>query len=84
MRQVTIYTTRFCPYCLMAKAVLERNAVDFHEIPVDGNPELRQKMTERARGNYTVPQIFFDDDYIGGCDDLVMLERSGALLSRLR
>ena len=79
MPQVTLYTTMFCPYCHMAKRLLERKGVEFEEIDVSANPELRRAMTERAGGRHTVPQIFIGDVHVGGCDDLHALERSGRL-----
>lgn len=79
MPKVVIYTTATCPYCLRAKALLTEKRVAFEEIPVDGKPEKRAEMTARAGGRSTVPQIFFDDRHIGGCDDLYALEYGGRL-----
>lgn len=76
--KVIIYTTRFCPYCIHAKSLLERKGVSYQEIPVDGKPELRQEMTERA-GRYTVPQIWIGEEHIGGCDELYALEANQKL-----
>ena len=79
MPPVEIYTTRYCPYCHAAKALLERKGVAFAEIDVGRDYELRSKMTERAQGQYTVPQIFIGTVHVGGCDDLHDLERAGRL-----
>jgi glutaredoxin 3 len=79
MPPVEIYTTRYCPYCHAAKALLKRKGVDFTEIDVGSDYELRSKMTERAQGRYTVPQIFIGTVHVGGCDDLHDLERAGRL-----
>jgi glutaredoxin 3 len=79
MPPVEIYTTRYCPYCHAAKALLERKGVAFTEIDVGRDYELRSKMTERAQGQYTVPQIFIGIVHVGGCDDLHDLERAGRL-----
>jgi glutaredoxin 3 len=79
MTDVTIYTTRTCPYCHAAKALLERKGVRYTEIDVGADPELRQKMMVRAHGRRTVPQIFVGDTHVGGCDDLHALEREGGL-----
>jgi glutaredoxin 3 len=79
MPKITIYTTAACPYCLRAKELLRRKLLDFSEIPVDGDPLARRRMAERAGGSATVPQIFFGDRHIGGCDDLYELERLGEL-----
>jgi glutaredoxin 3 len=79
MPPVEIYTTRYCPYCHAAKALLKRKGVDFTEIDVGSDYALRSKMTERAHGRYTVPQIFIGTVHVGGCDDLHDLERAGRL-----
>jgi len=79
MPKVEIYTTATCPYCMRAKMLLEEKNVAFIEIPVDGDPVLRGKMTQRAHGRTTVPQIFIDDRHIGGCDDFYALESDGTL-----
>lgn len=76
---VEIYTTRFCPYCHWAKQLLKRKGVEFTEIDVTGNPELRATMTARAKGATTVPQIFIGETHVGGCDDLYALEEAGRL-----
>ena len=73
MPPVEIYTTRWCPYCHTAKALLKRKGVDFTEIDVSGHAE-RQAMIERATGAMTVPQIFIGPVHVGGCDDLHALE----------
>ena len=79
MPVVEIYTKTFCPYCWRAKLLLESKGVEYKEIAVDFGGELKQLMVERARGRTTVPQIFIGDHHVGGCDDLVALERDGQL-----
>jgi glutaredoxin 3 len=79
MAPVEIYTTRWCPYCLMAKALLKRKGVAFTEINVSGHLERRSEMIERANGRTTVPQIFVGPVHVGGSDDLHALERAGKL-----
>ena len=79
MPPVEIYTTRYCPYCVAAKALLKRKNVPFTEIDVSGNYELRQKMVERAHGRMTVPQIFIGSIHVGGSDELHELERARKL-----
>ncbi len=79
MPKVTIYTTRFCPYCLAAKRLLTKKQVAFEEIAVDGRSDLRDAMTERAGGAYTVPQVWIGDTHVGGCDELYALESAGRL-----
>jgi glutaredoxin 3 len=78
MAQVTIYTTRFCPFCVQAKHLLDKKEISYNEIAVDGNPELRAEMTQKS-GGHTVPQIFIDEKPIGGCDDLYALHSQGKL-----
>lgn len=78
MAAVTLYTTRYCPYCVRAKHLLDQKKVAYREIPVDGDPGLRAEM-ERLSGRHTVPQIWIGDRHIGGCDELWALERRGEL-----
>jgi glutaredoxin 3 len=84
MATVDIYTKAYCPYCSHALALLAAKSKDFsdltvNEIKIDGDMALREVMINRSQGNYTVPQIFIDDKYIGGCDQLVALERQDNL-----
>ncbi len=76
---VEIYTTPFCPYCVRAKALLQKKGVEYRETDVSEDSSLRSAMTKRAGGSYTVPQIFIDDRHIGGCDDLYALDGRGGL-----
>jgi glutaredoxin 3 len=76
---VEIYTTPYCPFCLDAKALLNKKGVPFTEIDVSRDRALRAKMVERANGRYTVPQIFIGATHVGGCDDLYALEDEGKL-----
>lgn len=78
MSKIEIYTTPTCPYCHAAKALLGDKGMAFDEITVL-DPDLRAKMTERANGRRTVPQIFIGDTHVGGYDDLAALERRGEL-----
>jgi glutaredoxin 3 len=79
MAPVEIYTTRWCPYCHMAKALLRRKGVDFAEIDLSRDRQRRGEMIERANGRTTVPQIFVGPVHVGGSDDLHALERAGKL-----
>ena len=79
MSPVTIYTTRYCPYCTSAKALLTKKNVAFHEVDVTGDHAARGVMSQRANGRTTVPQIFIGDRHVGGCDDLYDLDESGQL-----
>jgi glutaredoxin 3 len=76
---VEIFTTRWCPYCHSAKALLKRKGIAFTEIDVSGDWDGRQKMIQRANGRTTVPQIFVGNAHVGGFDDLHALERAGKL-----
>jgi glutaredoxin 3 len=82
MKPVTIYTTPTCPYCRAAKTLLAEKGVDYEEINVESNAERRAEMMSRS-GRRTVPQIFFGDTHVGGCDDLYELERQGGVESLL-
>ena len=79
MPKVEIYTTRYCPYCFRAKALLQDKGVAYEEIDVGGDPDLREQMTARAGGRYTVPEIFIDGRIIGGYDELQALDDRGEL-----
>lgn len=79
MAKVEVYTTSYCPFCHGAKALLARKGVAFEEIDVTDDPELREKMVERAGGRRTVPEIFINGRIIGGFDELRALEAEGAL-----
>lgn len=79
MRPVEIYVKAFCPYCWRAKHLLDAKGIEYREIAVDYGGEERQQMIQRANGRTTVPQIFIGDEHIGGCDDLMALERAGKL-----
>ena len=83
MNAVTIYTTRWCPFCMRAKNLLNIKGVAFDEIPVDGNPGLRAEMAEIA-GATSVPQIWIGVHHVGGCDELYGLEHRQQLDSMLR
>ena len=79
MAIIEIYTTAFCPYCVRAKRLLEQEQLSYEEIDVSLSRDLRQKMTARAEGRTSVPQIFIDDIPIGGSDELLQLHRLGKL-----
>ncbi|MGD8976331.1 MAG: glutaredoxin 3 [Gammaproteobacteria bacterium] len=75
---IVVYATRFCPYCMRARELLEYKGVAYEEIAVDGDPERRREMELRSRRR-TVPQIFIDGAHIGGYDDLHALDLAGKL-----
>lgn len=83
MANIVIYTKPTCPFCVRAKMLLAQKSVEYTEIDIAAQPELRDEMIAKANGGYTVPQIFINDQHIGGCDDMFALEQSGRLDSLL-
>jgi glutaredoxin 3 len=79
MQTVEIYTSPFCGFCFTAKRLLKKKGVNFSEIDVSRDAGLKQKMMSRANGRHTVPQIFIGETHVGGCDELLSLERAGKL-----
>jgi len=77
--KVEIYTWQFCPYCIRAKALLDRKGIVYSEYRIDGDQEARRQMAIRATGCTSVPQVFINNMGLGGCDDLYALERNGQL-----
>lgn len=78
MSQVLIYTTKICPYCIMAKRLLDRKGAAYTEINVDGKPELRQELETKTRRR-TIPQIYIGDFHVGGFDELYELDQQNKL-----
>lgn len=76
---VEIYTWQTCPYCIRAKLLLRWKGVNFTEYKIDGDGGARVRMADRANGHRSVPQIFINDQHVGGCDDLYALDRQGEL-----
>ncbi|PWR00003.1 glutaredoxin 3 [Leucothrix pacifica] len=76
--KVVMYTTRFCPYCMRARSMLKNKGIEFEDIAVGNDPALWQKM-QTLSGRDTVPQIFINDQAVGGYDDIALLERQGKL-----
>ena len=79
MPKVEIYTKWGCGFCVRAKRLLEEKGVPYEEYDITMGGPKRTEMLERAPGAMTVPQIFIDDQRVGGCDDLYALERAGKL-----
>ncbi|NEO34142.1 MAG: glutaredoxin 3 [Symploca sp. SIO3C6] len=77
--KVEIYTWSWCPFCIRAKALLDAKGVKFTEYCIDGDDEARAVMTQRANGSRSLPQIFINDQHVGGCDDIYSLEAQGEL-----
>jgi glutaredoxin 3 len=79
MAEIEIYTQPWCPYCARAADLLTRKGVSFREIQAPpGTPE-RAASIRRSGGRTSVPQIFIDGQHIGGCDELIALDRAGQL-----
>lgn len=76
---VEIYTWQTCPYCIRAKLLLWWKGVQYTEYKIDGNGAARVKMAARANGQRTVPQIFINNQHVGGCTDLYLLDTEGKL-----
>lgn len=84
MQPVKMYSTQVCPYCQHAKALLKKRGVEaIEDIRVDLDPAQRTRMLELTGGRRTVPQISIGATYVGGCDDLVELDRQGGLVPLL-
>lgn len=80
---VAIYTTPWCPYCHRAKSLLARKGVAFDEIDADDRPDLRRWL-EQTSGQSTVPQVFINNEPVGGFSDIASLDRAGTLDAKLR
>ncbi|MDB5818545.1 MAG: grxC 1 [Rhizobacter sp.] len=84
MATVQLFTTGWCPYCNRAKALLkQRGVTDYEDIDLDAQPAERDRMVKLS-GRTSVPQIFINGTHIGGCDDLMALDRKGALVPLLQ
>jgi len=84
MTKIEIYTTKNCLYCDKAKRLLKEKGAPFQEIRIDLDDHKRSEMLERSSGHTSVPQIFINDQYIGGCDDLFDLHSNGKLDTLLK
>ncbi|RMH05346.1 MAG: glutaredoxin 3 [Planctomycetota bacterium] len=79
MAEIEIYTKTTCPYCTMAKKLLEAKGQTWTEINLDDQPERLEEMLERSGGRRTVPEIFINGELVGGYDDLARLQAEGRL-----
>ncbi len=82
MAKVTIYSRSWCPYCKQAISLLESQGIDYNTIDIEDHPEKRDEMI-KLTGRTSVPQVFIDDQAVGGCDDLFALHSSGKLTTLL-
>ncbi|MBW4482734.1 MAG: glutaredoxin 3 [Tildeniella torsiva UHER 1998/13D] len=76
---VEIYTWRSCPFCIRAKKLLDQKGIEYTEYAIDGDEAARSKMSDRANGRRSLPQIFINDHHVGGCDDLFALDAKGGV-----
>lgn len=76
---VEIYTWQTCPFCIRAKMLLWWKGVNYTEYKIDGDDAARAKMSERANGRRSVPQVFINNEHVGGCDDIYALDGKGQL-----
>ena len=79
MSKIEIYTWQYCPFCIKAKTLLNKKNIKFTEYKIDGDEAARDEMSLRASGKRSLPQIFINDEGIGGCDDLYALEKENKL-----
>ena len=84
MKNIIVYSGPMCGYCDAAKRLLERNNLEFTDIDVSTKDGLRDEMTKKANGRRTIPQIFFNDEHVGGYQELRELEKSGQLMLSLK
>ena len=84
MKKILIYTGPVCNYCDAAKRLLKRNNLEFNEVDVSTGPEILDQMISKSNGKRTIPQIFFDDEHIGGYTELRELEKEKKLLECLK
>jgi glutaredoxin 3 len=82
MARIRIYSTRWCAYCVRARALLDSRGYEYEEVSLDDDPAFRQKLFELT-GGWTVPQILIDGTPIGGYTELWRLDRDGRLAERL-
>ena len=84
MKKITIYTGPFCNYCDAAKRLLARNKASYNEIDISKVNGAMDEMINKANGKKTIPQIFFDDQHIGGYDEVRALEKEDKLKEMLK
>ena len=84
MKNITMYSGPLCNFCEAAKRLLLRNNLEFEEIDISTKDGLREEMIKKANGKRTIPQIFFDDQHIGGYDEVRALEKENKLLELLK
>ena len=84
MKNITMYTGPMCNFCEAAKRLFSRNNLKYQEIDISSKEGLRDEMIKKANGKRTIPQIFFNEDHIGGYQELRELEKKGELLNKVK
>ena len=84
MKIITVYSGPLCAFCDAAKRLLSRNNLEYKEIDISTDPNLMDEMVKKAGGKRTIPQIFFEDNHVGGYQELRELEKNGTLLTSLK
>tara|TARA_B100001248_G_scaffold249857_1_gene223375 strand:- start:105 stop:359 length:255 start_codon:yes stop_codon:yes gene_type:complete len=84
MKKITIYTGPVCNYCDAAKRLLKRNNLEFNEIDISSGPEVLNEMINKTNGKRTIPQIFFDNEHVGGYVEIRELEKNKKLVEFLK
>ena len=84
MKNITMYTGPMCNFCDAAKRLFSRNDLKYKEIDISSKDDLRDEMIKKANGKRTIPQIFFDDQHIGGYDEVRALEKENKLLDLIK
>jgi glutaredoxin 3 len=79
MSKIEVYSTAVCPYCVAAKNLLKSRGLEWTEVRVDTDPAQREMMLARSGGARTVPQIFINEQHVGGFEELAAADRSGKL-----
>ena len=84
MKNIIVYSGPSCGFCDAAKRLLSRNNLEYKEIDISTDPNLMDEMVKKAGGKRTIPQIFFEDNHVGGYQELRELEKNGTLLTSLK
>lgn len=77
--KIEVYSGDYCPYCVRAKSLLKQRGLDFVEYNVQQDPDKKTEMMKRSNGSRSIPQIFINDQHVGGCDELYTLDKKGQL-----
>ena len=83
LKSVTVFSTKFCPYCRAAESLLDRLAVEYEKVDLTGDSQARKELVARTKMR-TVPQIFFGEELIGGFDELNALHKAGGLAAKMK